>query len=350
MKEPRVEMKSPAKILPISLLFLFICLLFPQEQSSSYPYKEKIKKFFDKEEVTIAFTDSGLGGLSIMAEAVERLRPAGIFRRVHLIFTSALFSNEGGYNSLKSREEKILIFNSALQSLEKNYRPDLVLIGCNTLSALYEETRFSKESPVPVVGIVESGVDLLVEGLRNFPGSAAIIFGTPTTIEEATHLKKLRKQGFAPERIFLQACPELENYIERSVQGEETEMLIDAYVEEALQKIPDPKPKLLASLNCTHYGYSLELWKKAFASRGLQSAVFLNPNSRMLDFLFEKKKPVRFAKTEVDARVISMVEISQERISSIASWLQGVSPLTAEALRGYELQPDLFEWKKFISY
>jgi hypothetical protein len=36
--------------------------------------EEKLNKFFLKNEVTAAVTGSGLGGLSIMANAVERIR------------------------------------------------------------------------------------------------------------------------------------------------------------------------------------------------------------------------------------------------------------------------------------
>jgi len=309
----------------------------------------KLENFFQKDAITIAVTDSGLGGLSIAAEAAERFSRAKVFESIDLLFFNALFSTEGGYNSLKTREEKILVFNSALRSLEENYHPDLIIIGCNTLSALYEDTAFSKKTTIPVVGIIDSGVALIEQSLKASPESKVIIFGTQTTIEEATYQKGLAARGIRPERVITQACPELESFIERGWASEETEMLISAYVDEALQKVKDHKESIQVSLNCTHYGYALESWKEAFASYGIKPLSFLNPNTKMIDFLFQIEKRNRFQGADMTVSVVSMVEISPERIASIGSWLEKVSLKTAEALGAYELKPDLFEWKKFVA-
>ena len=277
-----------------------------------------------------------------MAEAVSRMKDAAVFKRVNFVFFNALFSLEGGYNSLKTREEKVRIFSIALESLEKNFHPDLILIACNTLSVLYHDTAFSRTTNIPVVGIVEAGVEMIAQGLRGRPDSKAVIFGTPTTVSEGTHKTELVEQGFDPARIIVQSCPELESYIEKDYAGDETEMLISACVDEALQKIPEPRPPLLVSLNCTHFGYSLPLWEKAFRDAGMKPQAFLNPNSRMIDFLFQEKYSRRFPKTEMTARVVSKVEISPERIQSLGKWLQNISLETAEALRHYKFDPALF--------
>jgi glutamate racemase len=310
---------------------------------------EKLDIFFQKSEVTIAVTDSGLGGLSIMADAAERMREAKVFQKVNFVFFNALFSNEGGYNSLKTRREKIRIFDSALRSLEKNFHPDLVLIGCNTLSTIYEETSFSQETIIPVVGIIEAGVELIAQNLKTSPDSKVIIFATQTTVSEETHKKKLEEKGIHSERIILEACPELVNYIEKGYDSEETGMLISAYVEEALQKAQNIQLPLYVSLNCTHYGYSLDLWREAFRSNHLEPLDFLNPNSKMSDFLFEPQRRNRFTSTEISSRVISMVKISPERMDSIGEWLKRISPGTAEALFSYELRENLFEWRKYLT-
>ena len=301
-----------------------------------------LQSFFQKESVTIAVTDSGLGGLSVMAEAVSRMKDAGVFKRVDFVFFNALFSLEGGYNSLKTREEKVRIFSGALESLEKNFHPGLILIACNTLSVLYHDTAFSRRTNIPVVGIVEAGVEMIAQGLRGQPDSKVIIFGTPTTVSEGAHKTMLAEQGFNPGRIIVQSCPELETYIEKDYAGDETEMLIAACVDEALQKIPEPRPPLLVSLNCTHFGYSLPLWEKAFRDAGVKQQAFLNPNSRMIDFLFQAKYSHRFPKPKTTAAVVSRVEISPEKTQSLGKWLESFSPETAAALRHYKLNPALF--------
>lgn len=283
-----------------------------------------------------------------MADAVERMKEAGIFKRVNIVFFNSFFSNELGYNSLKTHAEKVRIFSSALSSLEENYDPDLILIGCNTLSVIYEETPFSKKTEIPVMGIVDAGVELISENLKETPNSVVIIFATQTTVEEGNHKKKLIEQGFEPKRIITQPCSDLVNYIERSYRSDETEMLISACVDEALQKVQNPKPLLYVSLNCTHFGYSLDLWKKAFEAQGLEPLDFLNPNSKMIDFLFDPKRHKLFKRTEIQTHVVSMVEISREKIESIGEWLRKISPETASSLESYELKPHLFEWRKYI--
>ena len=311
--------------------------------------KLHLSSFFQKKSVTVAITDSGLGGLSVVVEAVRKMKEARIFERADFVFFNALFSNEGGYNSLKTREEKTRVMNSALESLHKNFRPDIILIGCNTLSVLYKDTEFSKRTEIPVVGIVDSGVELITQGLRDHPEASVIIFGTPTTISEGAYPRELERQGFAAERIQAQSCPELEIYIEKDPRGDETEMLISGIVSESLQKLPSPPPPLLVSLNCTHYGYSLPFWEKAFAEAGVTPLAILNPNPGMTDILFSPKFIARHSRIEVRVRVVSMVEISRQKIESLAAWLENVSTETAEALRRYELRPALFEWKRHIA-
>lgn len=308
-----------------------------------------LSSFFQKRAVTVAVTDSGLGGLSVVAEAVRKMKEARIFKRVDFVFFNALFSNEGGYNSLKTREEKIRVFSSALESLERRCRPDIILIGCNTLSTLYEDTPYSRQTKIPVIPIVPAGVELIARGLKDHPEASVIIFGTPTTISEGTYPRELEKQGFAPEQIRAQSCPELESFIENDPRADETEMLISGFVSEALQKLTSPRPPLLVSLNCTHYGYSLPFWEKAFAEAGVEPLAILNPNPRMAEVLFSPKHSGRQPQTEVRVRVKSMVEISRQKIDSLAPWLERISPETAEALRRYELRPSLFEWKKHIA-
>lgn len=337
-------------IIPTFLLAMIGILVFSScTDRQTFAREDEMAEFFSKKEVTIVVTDSGLGGLSILGDAVERMKKEKVFHKVHFVFFNALFSTEGGYNSLKTRNQKIQIFDSALQSLEAKYSPDLILIGCNTLSVLYEETPFSQNSVIPIVGIVNAGVDLIAQNLKTHPQSKVILFGTQTTVSENTYSQELEKKGFLPERIVSQACPELVSYIERGYDSEETEMLVFAYVDEALQKLGAAPPELYVSFNCTHYGYSLGLWERAFESLGVKPRVYLNPNFRMNDFLFKKEYTSRYKKSDVSVRVVSMVEIDNNRIQSIGRWLEELSPQTADALKVYTQDPKLFEWKKFVS-
>lgn len=301
-----------------------------------------------KDEITIVVTDSGLGGLSIAAEIAARMKTAKSAKKVHLVFFSALFSNESGYNSLRRREDKIRVFNSALLSMDRNVRPDIIVIGCNTLSVIYADTPFAKTARIPVVGIIEAGVEMLRRALDQHPDAAIVLFGTETTISDGTHRKALAAGGIAEKRIITKACPELAAYLENDWRSEEARFLIASYVDEALAALADPKPPVFAGLVCTHYGYALDLWKTAFQENGSRLLGILNPNTALVDALFDSKTAARFKNTDIEAQIISMVDIDAPKRNSLSAWLGRVSPEVAAALANYQLRPDLFEWKSLV--
>jgi glutamate racemase len=339
-------MQNNLKVLfPICLIIL-ICANCAE--NPTYARQDDFSDFYHKDEVTIVVTDSGLGGLSILADAVERSKQWKNFKKVNFIYFNSLFSNEGGYNTLETHQEKVSIFDSALNSLENKCNPDLILIGCNTLSTIYDDTVFSNKTKTPVRGIIEAGVNVAYDALKAHPESKIILFATQTTVDQNTHKDHLLKKGFLSERIMYQACPELAKYIEEDYKGEETDMLICAYVDEALQKIGDPKARLLVSFNCTHYGYSIDLWKNAFQNQGTEPIAFLNPNPKMNDFLFRPQHQDRFKHAEISVRIMSMVEIGKKKIGSLETILSKVSPQTVKALHEYQWDEDMFQWKTFI--
>ena len=296
-------------------LFLIALVCASCAENPTYAREDSFSNFFRKNEVTIVITDSGLGGLSILADAVERSKICKNFQKINFIYYNALFSNLGGYNTLESHREKVDIFNSALHSLEKRYNPDLILVGCNTLSTIYNDTSFSKQTQTPVKGIIDAGVNLAYDGLKAHPESIIIIFATQTTVAQNAHKDQLLKKGFLSERIVYQ--------------------------------INDQSAKLLVSLNCTHFGYSLDLWKNAFRSLGEEPVAFLNPNTKMNDFLFRPQYQDRYKNADIAVRIVSMVEIGKSKMESLGSFLHPLSPQTVTALQEYEWKEDLFEWKNF---
>ena len=306
---------------------------------------EWLPGLLEKESITIVITDSGLGGLSVLADAAEKFRQHPVFKQVNLVFFNALFTDESGYNGLQTREEKLEVFSSALQSMEDLYTPDIILVACNTLSVLIPDTGFARTSSVPVVGIVADGVDQIAEQLRGKPSARNIIFATQTTVDEGTHKNLLMEQGFTDEQIMTQSCPQLTLHIEQGYDSEYTEMLIDAYVDEALSRAGNTDGPLSVSFNCTHFGYSMEFWKLAFTSRGVEVTEFLDPNTQMIDFLLPVSLQQRYPKSEISVKMVSMIDIPQDRQDSIGRWLHEVSPETETALRNFELKPDLFEWQ-----
>jgi len=299
--------------------------------------------------ITVVITDSGLGGLSVVADLERKLRESESFAKADLIFFNALFSPEGGYNSLPSRETKVLMFDRALNAIRQVYDPDMVLIACNTLSVLYDDTPFAGEASTPVTGIVDGGVDLIAGCLSADSTCKVIMFGTETTIEEGAHLAGLAELGSPLDRVVTQSCPQLAAYIEQDVDGAATGLLIDAYVTEALAATGDQGADIYVSLNCTHYAYALETWRRAFADQGINVSGFLNPNGTMADIILGAGRPGRYPEGKIRVSVVSMIEIPEEAIASIGGCLKEISPASDEALRDYELRPGLFEWQDLFS-
>jgi len=331
----------------LALLILVVVSTQAAAQMEAVP--EWLPGLLEKESITIVVTDSGLGGLSVVADAAEKFRQHPVFKEVKLVFVNALFRDEGGYNSLQTREEKLEVFSSALQSMQDRYAPDIILVACNTLSVLIPDTSFVATSSVPVVGIVENGVEQIAQQLRDKPTGKNIIFATQTTVDEATHKNMLLGRGFDDEQIVAQSCPQLTLYIEQGYDSEYTEMLIDAYVDEALSQLGETTGPLSVSFNCTHFGYSMEFWKQAFASRGVEVAAFLNPNTMMVDFLLPTSLRKRYPQSEVSVKAVSMIDIPADRQDSIGRYLHTVSPATETALRDFELNSNLFEWRSLVS-
>ena len=53
----------------------------------------------------------------------------------------------------------------------------------------------------------------------------------------------------------------------------------------------------------------------------------------------------RYPQSVITVKVVSMIDIPQDRQDSIGRWLQAVSPVTETALYNYDLKADLFDWR-----
>jgi glutamate racemase len=347
-----------------------------------------LQGFFKKNKVVICVTDVGLGGLSVVSEIERRFQNSSLFESVSLVYFNSAVSP--GYTQ-RPLQEQTSIFNSALEAMQATFAPDLILIACNTLSVLYPETEFAQrtsmsggsrsgpaDSPliVPVLNIVDFGVDLLEEKLLHGGGGAdqssssssvALLFGTTTTAHVAAHRTALVARGVAPERIVMQACPKLATSIqEHGAAADETNVLLSNCVHDAWEKFVarTEVKQVFVGLCCTHYGYSLPLWQAALAAESEVSArttgsndhvtsptnvatECLNPNSRMAEFIFKQaalrggaaKHRSTDRQIEVDVQVVSMVDLARSA--------ESIAPLlgkpVGDALRKFEHRAHLFK-------
>src|SRR5512146_1850452 len=146
-------------------------------------------------------TDSGLGGLAICAELEKALRQSTPDKAgpVRLTYFNAWPEQASGYNDLADVASRARVFDLALRSMAA-LGPDRIVIACNTLSIVYEHTAFRRTGNVPVVGIVNAGVEMFHEALADDPASSIVLFGTRTTIESGRHRAGLLERGIDARR------------------------------------------------------------------------------------------------------------------------------------------------------
>lgn len=287
----------------------------------------------------IVITDSGVGGLSVVAYAERFVRTHGVREPVQLTFANAAPANDYGYNSMATREEKLATLDRFLDNVTERFAPDAIYVACNTLSVLLPDTPYTASARIPIGGIVETGAALLLRELEADPRSVAIIFGTQTTIDAGTYPRLLIARGIDPSRIVSQACPGLADTISEDREGSKTRREIRGWVDTAVAKIEHASAPVIASLNCTHYGYRKELFAEAFAEAGIAAKV-VNPNERAVDDLFGAG--AAGVHREAEVRFVTRYAIPAATVEALTFFLEEISPRTVMAMRTFEHLPDLF--------
>jgi len=293
-----------------------------------------------KENLKVVITDSGLGGLSVHALLDKHLRSYQNTPNIELIFFNSLADHSLGYNVMKTEAQKLQLFNIALKSM-LNLNPDIILIACNTLSALYGKTKVSRSIKIPVISIIDLGIDMVQESIANNLNEKIIIFGTETTIKSNQHKQQIIRKGVSEDKIITQACENLESEIQINPSSKKVDELIDMNVTEALANVGNSSESITAVLACTHYGYSYSIFKEKLANKFNGQIKILNPNEKMgsivkLDNLNKKSN----SNTN---KVISRVDITKSEMININLLLEKDSPNVAKALENYTFDPNLFK-------
>lgn len=286
----------------------------------------------------ILITDSGVGGLSVVAYAERFVRTHGAREPVRLTFANAAPANDSGYNAMRTRQEKLDTFDRFLRNVTERFAPDSIYVACNTLSVLMPDTPYCMQPPVPVRGIVETAASQLLRQLDGDARRVAMIFATQTTIDTGTYERILTDRGIDASRIVSQACPGLADTISEDREGTKTRTEIASWADTAIAKMHDRSAAVVASLNCTHYGYRRDVFAEVLAERGIEASV-INPNERAVDDLFDNAGGTH---REVSVRLVTRYAIPQTTIGALTYFLEEISPRTVAALREFEHQPDLF--------
>ena len=302
---------------------------------------DNLSRFYEKKQVTILITDSGLGGISICAEMAKELMRLHMFENVSLIYFNAWPEQHRGYNRLSNTRERIQVFDRALEGMMK-FKPDFILIACNTLSVLYPHTHFYQHVQIPVVDIVGFGVAMIISALKTSSQDQVVILGTVTTIESQVHQDILIQNGIQMDQIVLQPCDQLATEIEKDPAGEIVSDMIHRFMGQAAQNIDPACGTVYAALCCTHFAYCQGLIQVVLADVAKKTVKILNPNRQMAGYLSANCRDTRFSHTEIDIQVVSKIIWDERKIKSISNLIQPVSPETANALKNYKQVSNLF--------
>jgi glutamate racemase len=257
---------------------------------------------------------------------------------VRLTFANAAPENDYGYNSMPSRQVKLETFDRFLRNVTARCAPDLIYVACNTLSVLLPDTPFFQQPPIPVRGIVETGVELMARELEEDREAVAIIFGTQTTIDAGAYPRLLQARGVDPSRFVSQACPGLADTISEDREGLKTKAEIARWVGTAIEKMQRRDRPVVACLACTHYGYRKDFFAGAFAGAGIAAKV-INPNERAVDDLFGNAAGTSRA---VQVELVTRYAIPPATVEALTWFLGDISPRTVEAMKNFVHVPDLF--------
>jgi glutamate racemase len=287
----------------------------------------------------ILMTDSGVGGLSVVAYAERFVRMHGLSEPVRLTFANAAPANDYGYNSMPTPEEKLATFDRFLRNVAERFAPDSIYVACNTLSVLLPDTPYFANAPIAVHGIVETAAGLLLRALEADPRSVAMIFATQTTTDAGTYPRLLAGRGVDPSRIVSQACPGLADTISEDREGTKTGAEIGGWVAAAIDKMRDGRAPVVACLACTHYGYRKDLFAAAFEDAGIPATV-VNPNESAVDDLFGQ--PPEGPHRDAEVRFVTRYAIPAATVEALTYFLTPISPRTVAAMQNFEHIPDLF--------
>lgn len=293
-----------------------------------------------KDKIRIIVTDSGLGGLSFCAELAERLKAEACFREVELIFFNCCPAAEYGYQALETDEQRSEVFSRALYAIDEKYSPDLIIIACNSLSAVYKDSKYAKNTQIPVIGIIEPGAQCVSELLSEYPELNILMFATPVTVSAGIHKQIIVDAGFSPERLFYQECRSLPRAIAYGDKAK-IEDCINNSMNNAVCKLEE-KPFAI-SLFCTHFGYVRESFEHAARQYSNFSGQIIDPGSALLDLVLDDFQSGRFDSSALDIKVVSQIQQADQMKNSIISFLQDISPEAVRALRNSIHFPGLFD-------
>lgn len=187
----------------------------------------------------IGVFDSGVGGLTVLKALRERMPGENL---LYLGDTARL-----PYGT----KSKGSVLRYAIQATAHLRRRDikLLVVACNTASAVALPELQSALAPLPVIGVVEPGARAAVQGC---PGGRHLVLATEATVSLGAYGAAIRQLDPLASVVEL-ACEMLVALAEEGwVEGEVAEKIINTYLGPFLAMDEASRPQSLI-LGCTHF-------------------------------------------------------------------------------------------------
>lgn len=191
------------------------------------------------EQNCIGVFDSGIGGLTVVKELFTRLPDERI---VYFGDTARVPYGSKSVDTVRryAKEDTELLLL---------HQPKLIVVACNTVSAVALDVVKSLAGDIPVIGMIEPACK---EALRISSSGRIGIIGTEATISSKAYEIELHNEA---ERVgkkietFAKACP---LFVPLAEEGWEDKVVAELVVREYLEPLQEAKIDTLI-LGCTHY-------------------------------------------------------------------------------------------------
>lgn len=200
-----------------------------------------------KHSEAIGMFDSGIGGLTVMQQIVCALP------RESIIY----FGDTARLPYGDKSKETIIRYSLEIAEFLIKKKIKLLIIPCNTATA-YAIEELKKTFNIPILGVIEPGVEKVVQVSRN---QSIAVLGTRATINSGIYQKEIKKRlpGANVQAI---ACPLFVPFVEEHfLDHPATKMIVKEY----LGTLKDQQIDTIL-LGCTHYPLLRDLIQEEMGS------------------------------------------------------------------------------------
>ena len=262
-----------------------------------------------------------------------------------MVYLNAVPRDHYGYNDMTSAEERVRVFNGLLEKAEDRFQPEKIFVACGSLSALLNEVPYVEKHRQKIQGIGGIGRQLLTEAIQEKPDAPVFVFATPVTVSEGLYsVTGLR--GIQRPQVYIEhPCPGLANQISSKLEERAIFAGIIECCKKALESAEsnfrfNPHQHPIVFLGCTHYSFRADLFVEAFSELGFSRVTLLDPvpasgmSLAQNHFISEGTDGIRI-------EFISPYKLPDVEQKTIATLLEKISPITAEAFLNGRVMPEL---------